>query len=211
MCTLSLSFFLFSSKRNFNFCNVRSRATKFLVNITENTLHVLWLWLQFQTHIIQSRWLLVIGICVCCGFYFRPNEIATVCWHCVFDFNSVSCVFACLFLCVFLFLVGCCLLSYCQIHTWHRHPTLITEAICSKHLNWRCKIKCRQSFWLSFIVIFFFFFFDFACMPACALGRVYLHVLCISQSKCSIPLHSRWNHNSLKTTYKAFPLAACFL
>lgn len=113
-----------------------------------------------------------------CNFLTKLQPSA---WHCAFfffhDFN-----FFCLIL---------VRLSHCQIHTWHRTQTLIiTEAVCSKHLNSaQMQRKCRQSFSLGL-----------GCLLCMALvGSVFLVMctcMCILQSEnCSIFSLSRWNRN----------------
>lgn len=123
--------------------------------------------ITFQTHLLKWRWLLVIEMLVVCWCVyemlciFHPNEIATVCWHCVFDFN----VRRSFFFGFGLFAVPF-FLSHYQIHTWHRYTKpLISEAICAQSTwNWRCKVNCRQSVSLSFIVV--------RCVCACVFRAV---------------------------------------
>lgn len=136
-----------------------------------NTLHALWLWLHFQEahYLALARCWPSQNVCLCASTFGPPNvKLQPSAWHCMFDLNGR-------FFSFYYYRI-------CQIHTWHRrYINFVTEAIRSKHLNWRCKgnvdnrFRCCSLYCIRSFVAFFrcccFFvclFIFWSCVLACA-------------------------------------------
>lgn len=123
---------------------------------------------------IFKHWL-VIEMCVCVclclnGFWGRPNEIATVCWHCI--------VFFLLF--IIIALPNPYMAPVHKVNNWSNML---------KALELKMQGKCRQSFSLPWLLLLFivvscrvcfFYLLDF--------GRVYLHVHFVVRIVDSLPI-----------------------